>query len=73
MKISIATSTQCPPKNRDLTALLLMNGKGGEKDLFWTALGSRTFIHFFCRLTYGKRTLPSGTLLFLKGMPTSLT
>lgn len=33
MKISIVTSTQCPPKNRDLTALLLMNGKGGKKAL----------------------------------------
>lgn len=71
-KLSLPTRTQCPPKNRDFTAPLLISRKE-KKKLFWIALESRTFTNFFCRLTYGKGTLPSGSPLFLKGMPTSLT
>lgn len=78
-KLNLATSTQCPPKNRDFTAPLLINRgeekkeKKKEKELFWIALESQTSIHFFCSLTQSKGTLPSRTPLFLKDMPTSLT
>ena len=47
MKISIATSTQCPPKNRDLTALLLMNGKGGGKRPLLDCFGKQDIYTLF--------------------------